>query len=188
MKKTVVFYVLAMMIMAITAFADIYKCVSDDGVVKYSDEPCGKQTEFLFRESNSKWSLDDAIGVAPFSGRRIGSRNDIIDELRPQAINLVKLILPEEEYKTVFAQSFFGAPGGVTFSAHLGPPKKKKVMWIVSITYSIEGGDDQGGYYDINIRLKFITIMKDGKPFSPASMNAVKRLNEISVGRWGAPL
>ena len=187
MKKTVVFYVLAMMIMAITAFADIYKCVSDDGVVKYSDEPCGKQTEVILRTSNSKGSLDDAMGVAPFSGR-IGSRKDIINELRLQAINLVKLILPEEEYKGVKAQSFFGSPGGVTFSALLGSPKKKKVMWDVSITYSIETGADKGGDYDINIRLKSITILKDGNPFSPASMNAVKRLNEISEGRWEAPL
>ena len=68
MTRSIVFYLVGMMLITITAFADVYKCVSDDGVIKFSDAPCGKNAEIIFRDSSSANSassgtIDDLIGV-----------------------------------------------------------------------------------------------------------------------------
>lgn len=59
LKKTLI-YLAIIMTVAAGASAEIYKCVSADGVVKFSDQPCGRQAEVVISATNL--SVDEAIG------------------------------------------------------------------------------------------------------------------------------
>ena len=58
-KRTLTCLVMLMTMTAI-ASAEIYKCVNEDGVVKFSDQPCGRQAEVVIAKTNL--SVDEAIG------------------------------------------------------------------------------------------------------------------------------
>ena len=60
LKKSFAF-ILAIFVTTAGAYAGIYKCVSENGVVTYSDHPCGKGEEVI---PNIDLSVDEAIGNA----------------------------------------------------------------------------------------------------------------------------
>ena len=47
------------MLLPLSSFADIYRCVNEKGIVVYSDQPCGDNAAVAFKESGM--SVDDAI-------------------------------------------------------------------------------------------------------------------------------
>ena len=53
-------YLVVFVTIAPGASAEIYKCVNDDGVVKFSDQPCGRQAEVFI--SKTDLSVDEAVG------------------------------------------------------------------------------------------------------------------------------
>ena len=80
------------------AFTDVYKCVSEDGVVTYSDQPCGEQADVFIR--NSDLSVDDAIGNASPYTHPVTLARDIRSDVMLHARKVGRSIFPNEFLKS----------------------------------------------------------------------------------------
>ena len=193
MTRLIAFYLLGMMLITITAFADIYKCVSDDGVVTFSDVPCGKNAKFAFRDSNSAGSgtIDDFIGVVhpgPYN-KNFYSVDSLSSDLKPQAINLGRRIFPNEQFSWIDARSqIYGqdksgaAAAFIPFTLFFGS-KDKETNYSAVITYGFK--TEKGSSKEkVVLWLQAIETQKNSKDFDPLSMRDVKKLKKISTGRW----
>ena len=78
------------------AWANVYRCVSDDGTVRYSDQPCAGDAELYIEETVC--DLEDSLRrSSPIPGLDMYSA-DVIDRLVANAKKLGKCILPNEPY------------------------------------------------------------------------------------------
>ncbi|MBU2451757.1 MAG: DUF4124 domain-containing protein, partial [Proteobacteria bacterium] len=103
------------------SFADIYKCVSDDGVATFSDTPCSNKPELFLNIKNL--SIDDAIDLAnPLTEFDVDSKT-IDEDLLSHAKKLGKSILPDEQYTSYIMD------GGGRGSVYRYPE------WNISVLY-----------------------------------------------------
>jgi hypothetical protein len=173
MERSFFFYFFAMMLIAVTAFADVYKCVSEDGVVTFSDEPCGKKAEITIHSL----SLDDLIGLASPFTQSIMDSNSISNDLLSHSRKLGKSILPKERYyghnvslkndlQSYWEIRLYYAPKGFT-------------EWEIRMDY-VKKPKAQG----YSLWLKSIFIKRWGKPYSPPTMQHAKKMRKIGPGEW----
>jgi hypothetical protein len=180
MKRFSVFYLIVMILLAETSFANIYKCVSDNGVVTFSDEPCSKEAE-VFINTPPVLSIDEGISLAsPFTQLIIES-NTINEDLVTHAKKIGKCILPEEHYKSYILR------GGNRrarrypqwdISLKYGPPGNKS-KWKITIEYRVKIKDDIP-----RIWLKTIYVFLWGRYYDPPSLSNAKKINRIRTGKW----
>lgn len=84
------------LIFAVSGKTEIYKCKSEDGVITFSDRPCGKSAEVI--QENKNLTVDQAIGNGrpyeqPMAYDRI-MHSDIISHAR----KIGKSLVPEEQF------------------------------------------------------------------------------------------
>jgi hypothetical protein len=171
---------LAFILLIKPSFADIFKCVSDDGVVTFSDEPCGKNAEITFQKYTM--SVDDAINLGPiktFTDRTYvrGIRPD----LEAHAKIIGSCILPNAKRNYLFVDR----AGGQYYNP--------KIDWKISLFFGPQGYEREWNidlFYkgrkekNITVWLNSITVTKDGRPFNPPSMHNVKKLKKVGTGKW----
>jgi hypothetical protein len=176
MKKAFICYLIAAMLLPQLAYTDVYKCVSEDGVVKFSDEPCGKNAELSFQ--TSKLNFDDVIGNAsPYTDQPVAASKIDGDDFVAHARKIGKVILPYE-YNNSFDNRTTPMSPGWTIYLFFGPASNKK-QFVIRMEYARY--PTSNGIY---VWLNAISVQKDGKPFSPSSMSDVNKFKKMGTGRW----
>jgi hypothetical protein len=176
MKKLSCFYVIVMLFFAVPAFADIYKCVSDDGVVTYSDQPCASDAEVAFETENL--NFDDAIGNAsPYTEQLVPASKIDGEDFVAHARKIGKYIFPYE-YNNSYVNQTTPMSRGWRILLYFGPENNKR-NYRVALEYGRKP-TNQGIY----VWLNSISVKKDGKPFDPPSMVNVKTYKKMGTGRW----
>jgi hypothetical protein len=176
MKRLLIVCLLALMLIAKIAWADVYKCVSDDGIIKFSDEPCGENAEISFRTSNL--NFDDVIGNAsPYTEQPVAASKIDGNDFVAHAKKIAKAILPYEYNNSYDNRTTPMSPGWRIY-LYFGPASNEKKFVIVMnyARYPTSNG--------IYVWLNSISVKKDGKPFDPDSMSDVTKYKKMGTGRW----
>jgi hypothetical protein len=171
-------FVIVLLCLVGMASADIYKCVSEDGVVKFSDEPCSRKAEVAFETEDL--NFDEAIGNAsPYP----------------------KLPVPESEFDTEDMVTFAKKIGRhIITGEHNNSARleryRNRQYWTNKVYLNFGPPSDDWRYrvimhYEVKKRfegtfvwLDSIEVTKHGKPYDPPSMDPVKTFKKMSVGKW----
>jgi len=182
----------------VTAFANIYKCTSEDGIVMFSDTPCGTEAELAFYQPVA--DIDEALGVPiePFlTPAHYNSHDEYITD---QAKRVGRVILTDQwfNYSKLThvhgpslndsripkkAKSIYGSIPGWVILLYYGPPNDPR-KWSIEFRYDSKVRRDINGISKSVVLLRSIAIEKDGLPFTPDSMKDVNKFNQIKVGFW----
>lgn len=168
--------ILALLVIPAGPFADIFKCVSDDGVVKFSDRPCGKDNNVL----GARQSLDDLIALALPLRQPLPDPDRITGDLLAHSQAIGALMCPrlplyhpyvqvEDERHSAWEVRLIYTDDGLP-------------AWDIKIKYRKETKID--GY---QLWLTSITVFRWNKPFSPPAMEQMTALKKIGPGEWVAP-
>lgn len=171
---------LAVMFIPACSCADIYRCTSDDGVVKFSDEPCGEKYEMM---ANAP-SIDQLIAQARPYKQPFLDPDRITSDLIACSQKIADGILPDEHYrtyhvyedekKTKFTIYLLYVPEG--FKAN--NPNKYRI-YEVKIKYQKRSKDR-----DYELWLISMSIKLGRSPFSPHTMERVKSLKKTGPAEW----
>jgi hypothetical protein len=174
--------VILTMLLGSTAFADIYKCVSDNGVVKFSDAPCSKKAEVAFKTGAR--NFDAVIGNAsPYPELPIPKSRFDIEDIVAHAKRIGGCIITGE-YNNKVIRRLVPKPAHIEYyvELHFGPESEKKrfeihMLYRRDITYD--------GMY---VWLNSFDIYKNGKPYDSPAMAGVETFKKMGVGRWEVKL
>ena len=160
--------------------AAVFKCIAEDGVVTFSDKPCGQNAAIAFPEY--VMSVDDAAAldiVGPFTNRK--DIHSLRRDIEAHAAKIGSCILPHETRNFLFADRAGGHPYNRDIDWKItllyGPPRYER-EWRIDVYYKGRMNEE------INVWLQTITVAKDGRPFSPPSMRDLKRLKQTGTGAW----
>jgi hypothetical protein len=161
-----------------TAYADIYKCVSEDGVVKFSDEPCSKKAEVAFKTGAQ--NFDAVIGNAsPYPKLPIPLSRFDTDDVVAHAKKIGGSIITGEYNNNVVRRI---SPNPVTFEyyveLHFGPESEKRRFEI----HMLYRRDVR--YNGTYVWLNSFQVYKKRKPYDPPAMAGVETFKKMGVGRW----
>jgi hypothetical protein len=171
-----VFLIIALLVFPAGSSADIYKCVTDNGAVKFSDQPCGKEHEVI----GPSQSLDDLIALALPYRQPLADSNRITNDLLAHSKRIGTLMCPglplvrrgvhvKDEHRSEWDVNLEYADDGLP-------------LWHIKFDYQKK--TKIGGY---EIWLKSITVFRWHKPFSPPPMERVTALKKVGPGEWVAP-
>ena len=175
MNRSRVFLIIALLVFPAGSPADIYKCVTDDGVVTFSDHPCGKENKVVIPGQ----SLDDLIALARPYRQPLADPNRITNDLFAHSERIGARICP-------------GLP---LVDREVQVKNERRSEWDVSLRYADDGLP--AWHIRINYRkktnidgyeiwLRSITVLRWYKPFSPPAMEQATALKKIGPGEWVA--
>jgi Domain of unknown function (DUF4124) len=176
--RTYICVVIVFLSLGATAAADIYKCVSEDGVVKFSDEPCSKKAEVAFE--TEELNVDAAIGNAsPYPQIPIPASQFDTEDMMAHAKKIGRCIISGEHNNTARFEKY-PYRGDITYRVylHFGPPSDDW-RYTVKLTYEVKGRFE--GTY---VWLESIEVQKHREPYDPQSMSNVKTFKKMGVGKW----
>jgi hypothetical protein len=178
MRKSIVFYVFATMMITAIASADVYKCVSDDGVVTFSDQPCGEEAALVFQDTNL--SVDEAIGNASPYTQPVPYSGDIDKDVLLHARKIGRSILPNENLESydISKENMGIYYTWKVFLSYVTPHKEH--LWSrIELDYR---GEPKGK--GVFVQLKFISI-KRADWFTPLpTLKNVKKLKKHAHYGW----
>jgi len=167
-----------------SVFPEIYKCVSDNGTVKFSDEPCGKNSVVAFKTYVP--SVDGAIASDVLERCYDKTIVECVSkDLNSHAKRIADSILPRERFCSMYEnhssrnRELFDKKIQWIISLYYGPEINKQ-QWIVEINYQVVFEKN------VSIHLNSISVDKDGEPFEPPTMNNLKKLKHVKRGKWVA--
>lgn len=167
---------LILLIPVLNSSADIYKCVSEDGVLTFSDEPCDSKAEVAFK--TEEYDFDKAIGNgSPYPEQPVPPSKIWREDFKAHAKKIGKTILPYEYNNSVVDKTSPLMPGWY-IDLYFGSETNKK-NYEISLHYG-RNPSNKGVY----VWLHSIVIKKDGKPYDPPSMVNVKTYKKMGSGRW----
>ncbi len=159
--------------------ADIYKCISDNGVAIFSDEPCGDNSKRIFNTVNQ--TFDDVIGNgSPYDEQPVDSKKVFKEDFVEHAKKIWRFIMPNTHSYMTKCEAFDGGQGIETYRIDLTDSKKK---FNVSMAYCCYYQGD-GKHF---VFLSSINIIKDKKPFDPSTMVNIKNYRKAGIGVWVYP-
>lgn len=162
--------------------ADLYKCISDDGIVKYSDQPCGKKFETI----TSSPTIDQLIASALPLQQPISDPDLIVGDLVACSKGISASILPKAlfQYSNVNVNdkcSRYTIVLVYASEAYLAYNPGRSRMYDIEIKFDKRKGDR---HYEL--WLESISIKQDRRHFSPLAMEQVSNLKKLGPGRWVA--
>ncbi|MBU1342005.1 MAG: DUF4124 domain-containing protein [Proteobacteria bacterium] len=164
---------MAVLLTAKPLFADIYKCVSEDGVATFSDEPCGTNAAVSFHQLG----IDELIVLVSPYAQPIIDLNRIENDLLALSRRIGDCILPHERY----------------YGHNVRIEKDRPFFWEVRLWYAPENYTEWEirmeyekikKHNDTSVWLKTISITRWGKPYNPPAMQDVKKINKKRTGEW----
>jgi hypothetical protein len=166
------------MLVAETSFANIYKCISDNGVVTFSDQPCGDQAAIVFHDTNL--SVDEAIGNASPYTQPVTYSSDIDTDVILHARKIGRSILPYENL-TSYDISTEHTVLSYTWKVFLSyvSPKYEHAWSRIEMDYIGEPKD--GGIF---VRLKYISIKRFDWYTPVPTLKNVKKLKRDAHYGW----
>lgn len=184
MRKWIAFLIAAMALAPGTVNATIYKCVSEDGVTRFSDSPCSTTAEVFIKDE--RMSIDEAVAQASPMADLTLSTPDIGAKLESHAKRFGKALFPSELLQTS-KWSRYELPGRYPkWEVKLYYGKKGKgYKWAVHIAYGVRDKDDV-----LRIWLHTVNVRLTGTNFDPPSMTSaakIKNLERIKTGQYRVP-
>ncbi|MBU2630131.1 MAG: DUF4124 domain-containing protein, partial [Proteobacteria bacterium] len=176
----ILFYLFFMMLMTTSASANIFKCVSEDGVITFSDIPCNKDAQLFIHDT--KLSVDEAIGNASPYKHPVIYSGYIDQDLILHARKIGNSIFPDKrlEDKAISAERI-----------------ANKQTWRVCLSYgSIENkfdyariqlnyvGESEGDGEKVFVRLKYIAIKRFDWMTPLPTLKNVKKLKADAHYGW----
>jgi len=173
-----ILFCVAIIIISATVSADIYKCVSDDGVVTYSDEPCGPKSSVF----GKTMSLNKLIAsVCPYD-QPVFNPDDLSNDLLEFSQKLGSYIVPDKIFNSssVFSKE---DPLSLNWNIHLSYDcgRKFNESGCISITLLYERKKLKK---QKPLSLKSIVIKQWGNPYDPPAMMNVKKMRKTDIGIW----
>ena len=163
-------------VLTMTALADIYKCVSEDGVTKYSDVPCAENAEVAFETASL--NFDEVIGNAsPYPKLPVPPSRVDVKDIIAHAKKIGSCIIPDEYNNTTIDRSSPMMPVW-RIELHFGPADDEK-MYVVEMEYGRKGTNK-----GLFVWLHSFTVKKDLKLYDAPSMRNVKTFKKMGTGRW----
>jgi len=99
MKKIALYIIICQLYVFSACYAEIFKCISEDGVSIFSDQPCGNNSKVLFQD-DSNLTIDAAIGNgSPFSKSVVYS-NSMETDIKFHAKRIGQRIFPDNVLKS----------------------------------------------------------------------------------------
>lgn len=182
MNKPIALCLSAFMLMAGVAWADVFRCVSDDGTVRYSDQPCAADAELFIEEEGC--NIDDSIRRAhPFKDLSVKSE-DINDRLVAHAKKLGKCILPNMTFKSynVSEDSFRDVDHTWDISVNYGN-REGRAKWTLTFYYNAKLKDG-----DRRIRMTTIFVRSNHGRQNLPLLDNILSLNRWATGKYGVEL
>ena len=177
MNKLGALAVLVLLSIPVGSGADVYKCVSKDGIVKFSDQPCSPDAEVAFPTPDT--SFDHVIGNGGVYPEPVPVDRFDIEDLTAHAKKIGKCIITGEQNNTAF---YRGTPGQALLEWYIqlnfGPSYKKK-KYVVRLTY--KGASDGTSMY---VWLDSFTVKKNGQLYDPSTVSGSKKYIKKGTGRW----
>lgn len=175
-NRWTILVVLGVVLLPATVSADLYRCVSKEGVPIYSDQPCGGNAKTIAHSMR----VDDWIALSrPYRQPR-HDPNRISKDLRSHSKKIGDHIIP----------------GGRYVSRSTGVGNDRRMVWIVELKYKTEEHHPwrivitytkkpEGSEY--RLWLTSISVFKWGAPCTPPTMQQVTLLRQTGTGMWIAP-
>lgn len=168
------------------SLANIYRCVSDSGVVTYSDEPCGNNAVVAFEAH--KMGVEGAAGkdvIRPNTNR--ASYEELEKDIIDHAKRIGTCILPDKKingYSIVKGSKTYDVIDW-TVSEEFGSDNNKG-QWQITITYQgkIITDKHRRSRTMNTIKLKTIMVSKGGQPSDPPSMDNLRTFRKTHKGNW----
>ena len=163
------------------AWANVYRCVSHDGTVRFSDQPCAGDAELFIEEKVC--NIDDSIRRAnPFPDLSFNTAG-VNDRLVEHAKRLGKCILPDEPY--------------VSYSVNERRLPGRYPSWEIDVNYGTKDGRNKWSVtfkYDVRpknrifrIWMHTIYVRLTGRHHDPPSLKTVASLTRLSRGQYQVP-
>lgn len=167
---------LILLLCAANAYGDIYKCVSSDGVVKFSDEPCSEKATVVFPSADRPF--DEVIGNAsPYPDQPVESYHMDDEVLERHARKIGRTIIPGETIRSIKRTKIPMTPGWRA-TLYLGPEHDSE-RFVINLEYLVNQ-KPEGAY----IWLNGFRVRKQGKPYDPPAMANTKKFKKIGTGNW----
>ncbi len=184
--KRVALPFLALMLLPSFSSANIYRCVSDSGVVTYSDVPCGKNAVVAFKKN--------VVSVEEAAGRNVIRSNtdravvkDVLKDVIHHAKQVGSCILPEKKcISNTVSYPVTTYSSNADWAINLFCGYEGHYAWQIDISYEmrIENPHSRRMRTIKAARLKTVKISRDHKPFDPDSMENLKAFRKIQNGIW----
>jgi hypothetical protein len=163
------------------AWANVYRCVSDDGTVRFSDQPCAGDAELFIEEEAC--DIDDSIRRAnPLPDLSFNTAG-VNDRLAAHARKLGKCILPDEPYVSynIDERRLPGRYPSWEINVNFGD-KDGRAKWKVTFKYDVRSKNriDRIWMHTIDVRLT-------GYRHDPPSLKSVASLTRLSRGEYQVP-
>jgi hypothetical protein len=156
-----------------SSYAEVYKCTNKNGIVKFSDRPCGKNSKVMFNTKIGIKDIEDSLIY--FSVKvpvgKISEMNGVrAYEIKKHARYVGSLIFPDLRLvsdKTIdpTGQAVLNYGSFTTSDVYT-----MKIYYIL--------------YLDNTLKVNNILINKNGVRSDIKIMAGAKRLNHISEGYW----
>lgn len=167
------------------ASADIYKCVSEDGTVKYSDAPCSDNPQVAFETEESK-TFDEIIGEGyPYPEMPLDPSLIKTEDIVAHAKKIGACIIPGEYLNDVRVR-------------RATPPRKSKeklsYSWDILLYFGPRDTKKYSIKFDYNpfpvkkkglyIYLMSFVVRKEGSYFDPPSLHNARKFKRTDTGRY----
>ncbi len=174
--QTVMGCLVSLLLLIAQAHGNIYKCVSEDGVVKYSDVPCSDEATVAFESANRPF--DEVIGNAsPYPKEPVPTYEMDDQKMEQHARKIGQTIIAGEKIHSTKRIRAIMTPGW-NYSLEIGGGKDEKTYGVI-LEYRINQTPD-GAY----VWLDTIKVKKHGKPFDPPTMANIQKFRKTATGEW----
>ena len=184
--KRIVWPLLILMVMSSVSSANIYRCVSDSGVITYSDVPCGDNAVVAFKKHEVGVEEAAARDVIGPNTSRANLKNVLMDVVH-HAKQVGSCILPGKEFISyTVSNPVTSYSSNLVWSVNLFFGTKDYIEWRINISYAMNMEYPQSERLRTisAARLTSIAIKRNDKPYDPASMNNLKAFKKEQIGAW----
>ena len=179
MIKRISFIFLIAIIAPATAMGNVYRCVMDDGTVRFSDVPCVGDSDLFIKEE--RLSIDEVIALAsPFPDLTIYS-SSIDNELVSHAKKLGEILIPDDAYVSYEMRGREQSSGRypsweviVNFGQKDNRPK-----WSITVNYDVRQKNDI-----LRIWMHTIYVRLTGTLIDAPSIRSAESLKRLKAGKY----
>ncbi len=168
----------AIFLITATALADIYKCVSNEGIVTYSDEPCSPKS-IIFRKTVSLDAL--IVSVCPYR-QAVSNSDTLTNDLLEISNKIGGYIVPDKLFNSSSVSTYddlLSINWEVRVDFDCGRKINESNCFRIRFIYKSKKQDKQK-----TVWLKSIDVILWGNPYDPPAMLNIKGMRKTNIGRW----
>lgn len=179
--KNIILACLTIVLIPLTnSYSDVYRCRDANGVLTFSDAPCGKDAELAFKTGHRIAKIEARLldfRAEFYSPPGIGEeiRADVQSQVRPIAKSIGGQLFPGKQFS-----HFDDNPDRMYSAKVYYTPADKHDEYTLAVHFSFTRNTPP----NYTFKITFIRILKNGKPFSPDLMYNARRLKKLKYGNW----